>query len=74
MPWLCFILANNMCPVPVGGHAASNGLSVGILLAMVFAVIVTIGAFNWKMSKSLGYAMFGLYFVFVAQEVFRAYS
>ena len=71
--WLFFVFVYG-CPVPVGGHAEGNGLSVFILLAMVAAVIVSIAASGWKMSKGLGYTMFGLYFVFIAQELARNYS
>ena len=73
LPWLCFVVYYG-CPVPVGGHAEGNGLSVAILLAMVAVVIVSIASSGWKMSQGLGYTMFGLYFVFVAQELFRNYS
>ena len=73
LPWLFFVFVYG-CPVPVGGHAEGNGLSVFILLAMVAAVIVSIAASGWKMSKGLGYTMFGLYFVFIAQELARNYS
>lgn len=73
LPWLCFVVYYG-CPVPVGGHAEGNGLSVAILLAMVAVVIVAIASSGWKMSQGLGYTMFGLYFVFVAQELFRNYS
>ena len=73
LPWLCFVVYYG-CPVPVGGHAEGNGLSVAILLAMVAVVIVSIASSGWKMSQGLGYTLFGLYFVFVAQELFRNYS
>ena len=43
LPWLCFALVHG-CPVPVGGHANGNALSVAILLGMVAAVIISIAA------------------------------
>ncbi|EGB08381.1 hypothetical protein AURANDRAFT_983, partial [Aureococcus anophagefferens] len=64
LPWLAFTLVHG-CPVPVGGHANGNALSVAILLAMVAAVIISIAASGWKMSKGLGFTMFGLYFLFI---------
>mgnify|MGYP003310947131 CR=1 FL=1 len=73
LPWLAFTLVHG-CPVPVGGHANGNALSVAILLAMVAAVIISIAASGWKMSKGLGFTMFGLYFLFIAQELFRNYA
>ena len=73
LPWIFFFIKYN-CPLPVGGRPASNGLSVFILLVMVFLVIISIAASGWKMSKGLGYTMFALYFVFVVQEVIRQYS
>ncbi|KAH8066998.1 calcium, potassium:sodium antiporter [Aureococcus anophagefferens] len=54
LPWLAFTLVHG-CPVPVGGHANGNALSVAILLAMVAAVIIAIAASGWKMSKGLGF-------------------
>ena len=54
LPWLCFVVYYG-CPVPVGGHAEGNGLSVAILLAMVAVVIVSIASSGWKMSQGLGY-------------------
>ncbi|KAH8057024.1 calcium, potassium:sodium antiporter [Aureococcus anophagefferens] len=73
LPWLAFTLVHG-CPVPVGGHANGNALSVAILLAMVAAVIISIAASGWKMSKGLGFTMFGLYCLFIAQELFRNYA
>jgi len=48
------------------------GISIGILLVMVVAVIVSISASGWKMSRALGATMFGLYLLYVAQEILRA--
>ena len=47
-------------------------ISVGILLFMVLAVIFSIMASGWKMSRALGVGMFGLYLVYVGQEILRA--
>ena len=39
---------------------------------MVLAVIFSIMASGWKMSRALGVGMFGLYLVYVGQEILRA--
>ena len=48
------------------------GISIGILLVMVLAVILSIMASGWKMSRTLGGIMFGLYLLYVGQEILRA--
>ena len=45
-------------------------LQVIILFLMLAAVITTIAASGWKMTKSLGAVMFGLYGLFVWQDLF----
>merc|ERR1711908_223635 len=55
----------------IGSHifdvaVGSGGIevSLGILIAMVFLVIVTIGASGWQMTRGLGMVMFFMYFAF----------
>ena len=67
VPW--FIYAAMYEPVGVGSD--SLFLSVGLLLAMLFLVVVLIIAFKWVMTKSLGVFMFLLYGVFLAQDLAR---
>jgi Ca2+/Na+ antiporter len=45
--------------------ADSLFVSIFILIAMIFAVITTIMLSGWKMTKLLGYTMFGLYAVYI---------
>ena len=52
-------------------QADSLALSVLILLGMLVAVILTIIAAKWRMTKNLGFFMFFLYFVFVGQDLAR---
>merc|ERR1719329_1499050 len=68
LPWLVFNLvvigSDCNCNVLVG----SDGLFISliILLIMVGAIVVIIHFSEWKMTHTLGYAMFILYFVYVA--------
>lgn len=68
LPWLVFNLvvigSDCNCNVIVG----SDGLFISliILLIMVGAIVVIIHFSEWKMTHTLGYAMFILYFVYVA--------
>jgi len=70
LPWLCYTIYFRE-PVKVA-QASAVFISVGILLFMVLAVIFSIMASGWKMSRALGVGMFGLYLVYVGQEILRA--
>ena len=48
--------------------------TIVILIGMLVCVILVILASGWKMTKSLGYSMFVLYGVFVAQQLLREYD
>ena len=74
LPWLAYALLNEKTPGYVGVQAPTLFFSLIILLCMVAAVIISIAASGWKMSKGLGFTMFGLYFLFIAQELFRNYA
>ena len=67
--WLLFSMS--FCDVCVG----SDGIviSLAILIAMVFLVIVTIAASGWSMTQNLGKMMFGMYVFFCLQDIARAY-
>ena len=69
IPWLLFIA---IVGEPV--HVSSEGvaLSIFILLGMLAATVAIIMACNWALTKTLGYTMFALYFVYVIEEVVRA--
>ena len=66
-PWLIKSLAS---AAPVAVVADSLFTSVLILFLMLAAVITTIAISGWRMTKTLGATMFGLYGVFVWQDLF----
>jgi len=70
VPWMayCAIKGKQMVKVTAG----DLGISIMVLIAMLVAVVVTIILSDWKMTKTLGYAMFVLYIVFMAQGLARA--
>lgn len=69
LPWLCFNIVKEVydcnCTVTVSGDPQSLMISLVTLLVMVAAIVVTINYYDWKMTKELGYAMFGMYFAYV---------
>ena len=73
VPWLLFGIVASLkdchCMVIVG----SDGLfiSLMILVAMIFFIVLTIQKSGWKMTKGLGWSMFAMYFLFVAQALVR---
>lgn len=69
VPWLCFCAANNGDNVIV--ESKSIGFSVLLLMIMLLAVISAIRLAHWKMTKLMGYAMIGLYFVFLLQNLLQ---
>ena len=69
LPWLLYNLVKGET-VLVGADNLS--ISILVLLGMLAAVIIIVMACGWKMTKSMGYSMFVLYFLFVAQDLARA--
>jgi K+-dependent Na+/Ca+ exchanger-like protein len=71
LPWLCFCLVQEIRGKAPMVIVASNSLffSVVILVLMLAAVIGTIFACRWKLTKCLGYVMLVLYLVFIAQDI-----
>lgn len=69
LPWLLYNLVTGDT-VLVGADNLS--ISIIVLLGMLAAVIIIVMACGWKMTKSMGYSMFVLYFLFVAQDLARA--
>ena len=65
-PWLLYAIARG---VPVSVTADSLFTSILILFLMLAAVISTIAASHWRMTRALGATMFGLYGVFVMQDL-----
>ncbi|KAG7485355.1 sodium/potassium/calcium exchanger 2-like [Solea senegalensis] len=66
-PWLLYNIINDFKPIEV----SSNGLfcAIVLLFLMLLFVIMSIATCKWKMSKSLGFLMFLLYFVFLVVSV-----
>ena len=72
IPWLLWSFAH-MGQAKV---VQADGLftSVIVLFIMLLAVVITIVAYGWRMTKALGFAMFLLYGVFVAQNLLTEYG
>lgn len=70
LPWLTFNIAamayDCKCTVIVQGDPSGLFTSLITLLVMVGMIVVTIHLSGWKMTKPLGYAMFFLYFCYLA--------
>jgi len=68
LPWLAYnaVYAKSVCV-----QAESLGDSILILMAMLLAVVLIVKLNDWKMTKSLGIAMFILYILFMAQSLLR---
>lgn len=68
LPWI-FAAAIN------GGYwevdASGIAISILILFAMIGAVLAIIYCSKWRMTKTLGYSMFVLYFLFCIQDILR---
>ena len=68
LPWLAYTLSKGQ-NFRVGSEGV--GISIITLVIMLIAVIISIAAFGWKMSKSLGATMFFMYIIFVLFELLR---
>merc|ERR1740139_981151 len=66
VPWLAYIIFKQKKVEVVADNVLQNIL---ILLCMLLAVIVTIMANKWTMSKLLGGIMFGLYLAYLIQAI-----
>merc|ERR1711988_1148242 len=66
LPWFVYNLAKSRAVEVI---ADSLTISIIILIAMIGCVITIIACSGWKMTKTLGFTMFGLYLVFVAQDL-----
>jgi len=73
LPWLIYALAigndDGKAAIPV--EAGQLLFSVIILIAMLVAVLIAIKCAGWRLTKYLGYSMFVLYIVFLAQDIIR---
>ena len=69
-PWMLYNIFKNKPVTVVSGE--SLPLSLGMLLAMLICVIATVAAFNWTMYKSMAYAMFAMYAIFLGVSLWKA--
>ena len=73
IPWFMYTvtLGSGYICVSMEGGAGQMVFSILVLVFMLVAVVTTIAASGWQMTKCLGISMFALYAVFVLQEVLR---
>lgn len=74
LPWLVYALVNDITPGFVGVAAPTLTISLIILFMMITLVITLVHCSGWKMTKTLGYAMFVLYVLFVLQDLARSFE
>jgi len=72
LPWLCWCIATSG-DVDVG-TGENLFQSILVLFVMLGAVFLTILNSGWVLTKRLGYTMFVLYLIFVAQDLLTAYN
>jgi len=65
-PWLLY---SAIFQKDVKVTAGTLGKDIGVLIAMLAAVLLTIMWNNWTMTRELGYTMFVLYIIFLAQSL-----
>ena len=70
-PWLLYTIVRPSKGGNVKIQAGSLFFSLILLVIMLLCVLFIIKQNGWKMTHSLGYAMFGLYVIFVVQELLR---
>jgi len=68
LPWLLFCAANQRF---VRVEARNLYFSVAVLVVMIASVIITVMLCGWKMTKTMGWTMLVLYFVFIAQDMLQ---
>jgi len=71
LPWLFFNIINGRRVEVMSGSLFS---SILILILMLIGVIVTVMAMKWKMTKSLGGVMMGLYVLFIVQQLLQDFD
>eukprot|EP00753_Platysulcus_tardus_P018171 PLAT6755.2.p1 GENE.PLAT6755.2~~PLAT6755.2.p1 ORF type:complete len:678 (+),score=402.06 PLAT6755.2:51-2084(+) len=70
LPWLCY----NIFVGPVAVLSSGLFTSIIVLFVMLVAVIGIVACSHWRMTRRMGYAMFFLYCVFVAQNLMTSYG
>lgn len=68
LPWLIFTLATTDDYVTIGSSGVTY--SVLILIGMIVAIVLTIHFSGWMLTKKVAYAMFLLYFAFLAVSIY----
>jgi len=69
-PWILYNIFKNKPVSVVSGETLP--LSIGMLMAMLICVIATVALMNWTMYKSMAYAMFAMYAVFLGVSLYTA--
>mmetsp|Transcript_40184 Transcript_40184/g.73567 ORF Transcript_40184/g.73567 Transcript_40184/m.73567 type:complete len:811 (-) Transcript_40184:339-2771(-) len=72
LPWLIFTLWPST-PDVVTVQAKGIWQSICILIGMLVAIIAIVHCQGWKMTRTLGGAMFVLYFIFLVQAIVTEY-
>eukprot|EP00984_Skeletonema_dohrnii_P038270 scaffold41312_cov144-Skeletonema_dohrnii-CCMP3373.AAC.1 len=72
LPWLIFTLWPST-PTEVVINATGIFIDIFILIGMLVAIVIIVHCQGWKMTRKLGFIMFFMYFVFLAQAIGRAY-
>ena len=67
LPWLLYSLFNLVPSVAVS--SAGIACQIGMLFLMLIAVILSIVAFKWRMTKPMGLVMMALYAAFLGVAV-----
>jgi sodium/potassium/calcium exchanger 2 len=75
LPWIVRCLVPKHGQWPYTYRVDSDGvfIDLAVLITMVAAIIITIKYSGWKMTKTLGYIMFAMYFIFLFQALCREY-
>jgi K+-dependent Na+/Ca+ exchanger-like protein len=71
LPWLCFNIIRGKS---VQVQSESLFFSILILILMLVAVVGSVKAMNWRMTKNLGYVMLALYVIFVTENLMQQFG
>ena len=70
VPWLCYAIYHDE---PVLVCAGNLAISIMVLIGMICLVVGMINYNKWRLTKSMGNAMFVSYGFFVAQDLIRVF-
>mmetsp|Transcript_14106 Transcript_14106/g.20146 ORF Transcript_14106/g.20146 Transcript_14106/m.20146 type:complete len:320 (+) Transcript_14106:15-974(+) len=70
IPWLLYSIIN-LEKKTIKIHTKGIEISILILLLMLVSIVSMIHFSGWKMTKALGFGMFLLYFIYLAQAIIR---